>query len=107
MGCVAQSSRVFCGLTGASDRLSGGESRRGCGGILCQGSLIQIYNPEGRDTRMRTSVGHFTEVTVEVASTQLYLLQGGTGRPLIVLHGVEGHEGWLAFHEALAEHATV
>lgn len=54
-----------------------------------------------------TITGRFTEETVEVAQTQLYLLKGGTGRPLLVLHGVEGHEGWLAFHEALAEQATV
>jgi pimeloyl-ACP methyl ester carboxylesterase len=26
---------------------------------------------------------------------------------MVVLHGVEGHEGWLAFHAALAEGATV
>jgi pimeloyl-ACP methyl ester carboxylesterase len=56
---------------------------------------------------MTTSTGHFTEAAVEVAQTRLYLLKGGTGRPLLVLHGVEGHEGWLAFHEALAEHSTV
>ena len=56
---------------------------------------------------MATSTGRFTEETVEVAQTRLYLLKGGTGRPLIVLHGVEGHEGWLAFHDALAEDATV
>jgi pimeloyl-ACP methyl ester carboxylesterase len=56
---------------------------------------------------MTTSIGHFTEAMAEVAHTRLYMLQGGTGRPLIVLHGVEGHEGWLAFHEALAEQATV
>src|SRR5919109_5322304 len=56
---------------------------------------------------MTTSTGRFTEETVEVAQTRLYLLKGGTGRPLIVLHGVEGHEGWLAFHDALAEDATV
>ena len=56
---------------------------------------------------MTTSVGPFAEATVQVAHTQLYLLKGGTGQPLIVLHGVEGHEGWLSFHEALAEHATV
>jgi pimeloyl-ACP methyl ester carboxylesterase len=56
---------------------------------------------------MSATTGGFTEATVTVASTQLYQLTGGTGRPLIVLHGVEGHEGWLAFHEALAEHATV
>src|SRR5919206_778496 len=42
-----------------------------------------------------------------VGDTQLYLLRGGTGRPCLVLHGIEGHEGWLAFHAALAEQATV
>ena len=56
---------------------------------------------------MTTSTGHFTEAMAEVAQTQLYLLKGGTGRPLLILHGVEGHEGWLGFHEALAEQATV
>jgi pimeloyl-ACP methyl ester carboxylesterase len=56
---------------------------------------------------MTTSTEHFTETMVEVAQTQLYLLKGGTGRPLLVLHGVEGHEGWLGFHEALAAQATV
>jgi pimeloyl-ACP methyl ester carboxylesterase len=56
---------------------------------------------------MTTSTGRFAEETVEVAQTRLYLLKGGAGRPLLVLHGVEGHEGWLAFHDALAEHATV
>ena len=56
---------------------------------------------------MTTSTGPFTEETVEVAQTRLYMLKGGAGRPLLVLHGVEGHEGWLAFHEALAEQGTV
>jgi pimeloyl-ACP methyl ester carboxylesterase len=56
---------------------------------------------------MTTSTGHFTEAMVEVAHTQLYMLRGGTGRPLLTLHGVEGHEGWLAFHDALTEQATV
>jgi pimeloyl-ACP methyl ester carboxylesterase len=50
------------------------------------------------------------EVTTErvrVGQTELYLLKGGAGRPCVVLHGIEGHEGWLSVHEALAEHATV
>jgi pimeloyl-ACP methyl ester carboxylesterase len=42
-----------------------------------------------------------------LADTALYLLTAGTGQPLLVLHGVEGHEGWLPFHDALSTHATV
>lgn len=56
---------------------------------------------------MATVTVPFTEEKIAVAGTQLYLLKGGSGRPLLVLHGEEGHEGWLAFHEALAPSATV
>jgi pimeloyl-ACP methyl ester carboxylesterase len=52
-------------------------------------------------------IGRYTTEHAPVAQTQLYLLKGGSGHPMVVLHGVEGHEGWLAFHEALAESATV
>src|ERR1043165_9447168 len=44
---------------------------------------------------------------VAVGHTELYLLKGGQGRPCLVLHGIEGHEGWLSFHQALAEQRTV
>src|ERR1700716_2360121 len=44
---------------------------------------------------------------VLVGETALHVLKGGAGRPCVVLHGIEGHEGWLALHESLAEHATV
>ena len=53
------------------------------------------------------TTGRFAEETVEVAQTRVYGLEGGTGRPLLVLHGVNGHECGLAFHEALAAQATV
>ncbi|HEY3059136.1 MAG TPA: alpha/beta hydrolase [Chloroflexota bacterium] len=56
---------------------------------------------------MTVQSARFTTEQVPVGETQLYLLQGGTGRPCLVLHGLEGHEGWLAFHEALAQSATV
>lgn len=45
--------------------------------------------------------------TVQVGETEVHLLKGGSGRPVLVLHGLEGPEGWLAFHEALAANATV
>ena len=42
-----------------------------------------------------------------VGGTSLHLLKGGAGEPCLVLHGIEGDEGWLAFHDALARGATV
>jgi pimeloyl-ACP methyl ester carboxylesterase len=48
-----------------------------------------------------------TTETVAVGGTSLHVLRGGAGRPVLVLHGMEGHEGWLAFHAALAGQATV
>jgi pimeloyl-ACP methyl ester carboxylesterase len=51
--------------------------------------------------------GEATSEQVMVGPTALHLLRGGQGRPCLVLHGIEGHEGWLAFHGALAEQTTV
>ena len=45
--------------------------------------------------------------TVQVGEIGMQYLKGGSGRPLVVLHGVEGPEGWLAFHDALAEATMV
>src|SRR5882762_1161323 len=56
---------------------------------------------------MTTSTVQFTEERVKIAGTELYMLKGGSGPPVLVLHGVEGFEGWLPFHDALAEQATV
>lgn len=44
---------------------------------------------------------------VNLAGTTLQVLTGGGGQPCVVLHGIEGDEGWLAFHAALAEQMTV
>ena len=49
----------------------------------------------------------YTEHQSAVAATELYYLQGGTGNPMLILHGIEGHEGWLPFHEALAVNSSV
>src|SRR5262245_6624068 len=54
-----------------------------------------------------TSTVQFTEERVPIAGTELYVLKGRNGPPVLVLHGVEGFESWLGFHDALAEQATV
>ncbi len=48
-----------------------------------------------------------TETVVEVASAKIHMLQGGAGPPLLALHGAGGSQGWLRYHQALAEHFTV
>jgi len=45
--------------------------------------------------------------TIEVGDVGLHLLRGGSGRPALVLHGIEGPEGWLEFHDLLAQQADV
>jgi pimeloyl-ACP methyl ester carboxylesterase len=54
---------------------------------------------------MTTATGF--DQTVQVGDASLHLLRGGSGRPTLVLHGFEGPEGWLAFHEALSKSADV
>jgi pimeloyl-ACP methyl ester carboxylesterase len=47
------------------------------------------------------------EFFVEVAGAKIHLLKGGQGKPLVVLHSVEGNLGWLSYHRSLAQHFTV
>ena len=56
---------------------------------------------------MTASTKPWTEQMVEVAGTKLQLATGGTGEPLLILHGEMGHPGWLRFHEALAQRHTL
>jgi len=44
---------------------------------------------------------------VQVGATELHLLKGGSGPACLFLHGVEGDEGWLSFHDALCHGFSV
>ena len=49
----------------------------------------------------------WSEEIVEVGGTSLQLVKGGTGEPLLLLHGELGHPGWLRFHQSLAANHTL
>jgi pimeloyl-ACP methyl ester carboxylesterase len=47
------------------------------------------------------------EERIKVGGTTIQVLKGGTGEPLLLLHGLEGNPGWLRCVQALADHFTV
>jgi pimeloyl-ACP methyl ester carboxylesterase len=56
---------------------------------------------------MTTADGALTESFVEAAGLRIQLRRGGTGPPLLILHGELGVPGWLRAHALLARHFTV
>ena len=51
--------------------------------------------------------GDWSEEITHVAGTDLAIIKGGRGKPLLVLHEEMGHPGWLKWHSALAEDRTL
>lgn len=49
----------------------------------------------------------WTEEVTQVAGTNLAIVKGGTGKPLLVLHEELGHPGWMSWHAALAKEHTL
>ena len=56
---------------------------------------------------MPTATQSWVEEFVDVGGTRAQVLKGGSGSPLLVLHGAGGNPGWMPYHEALSEHFTV
>jgi pimeloyl-ACP methyl ester carboxylesterase len=49
----------------------------------------------------------WTEEITHVAGTDLAIIKGGRGKPLLVLHEELGHPGWLNWHSELAKERTL
>ena len=56
---------------------------------------------------MATGAQAWTEEFVEAAGVSLQMVKGGSGAPLLILHGELGHHGWLRCHDALAQDYTL
>ena len=52
-------------------------------------------------------MAEWTEEITHVAGTDLAIIKGGKGKPLLVLHEELGHPGWLSWHAALAKDRTL
>lgn len=49
----------------------------------------------------------YTDEIIDIAGTKVQVLKGGSGAPLLFLHGAGGNPGWMPYHQALAQHHTV
>lgn len=49
----------------------------------------------------------YQQLTVTVGEARIPYLKGGTGRPLLALHSIEGSLGWLRTYDELARNFTV
>src|SRR5579863_5936159 len=49
----------------------------------------------------------WTEEKFRVGESELNVIKGGQGKPLLVFHGELGHPGWLGWHSALAQKRTL
>ena len=56
---------------------------------------------------MTTSTKSWTEEMIEVAGANIQVVKGGSGDPLLVLHGEMGHPGWMRYHEGLSQRNTL
>ena len=56
---------------------------------------------------MTTSSITWTEEVLPVAGAEMNMKKGGSGEPLLVLHGEMGQPGWLRYHDELARNHTV
>jgi pimeloyl-ACP methyl ester carboxylesterase len=56
---------------------------------------------------MSTEATNFTEEFVQLDYGKVYLMKGGTGKPLVIFQDDLGSPGWIPFYEELASKFTV
>lgn len=56
---------------------------------------------------MADTAREWHEQTVKVDRTDLRVIKGGSGRPLLILHDELGYPGWLKWNSALAKNRTL
>ena len=49
----------------------------------------------------------WSEEFIQVAGARTQVFKGGTGAPVLVLHGAGGNPGWMPYHQELSKHFTV
>jgi pimeloyl-ACP methyl ester carboxylesterase len=54
-----------------------------------------------------TTTTSANESTVRIGENDVQMFSGGSGPPLLYLHGAGGNAGWQAFHQALAQSYSV
>ena len=54
-----------------------------------------------------TTTSSGTRTTINVAGTEVEMFTGGSGPPLLFLHGAGGNAGWQRYHEELSASYTV
>ena len=54
-----------------------------------------------------TTTSSANRTSISVSNTEVELFSGGSGPPLLFLHGAGGNSGWQAYHEELSKSYTV
>ena len=66
-------------------------------GVGYNGFCTYLYSKEDQP------LANWTETTANIAGTELALVKGGSGKPLLMFHDELGYPGWMRWNEELAK----
>jgi len=71
-------------------------------------NLIDAQNHAGEPPALEeNAVIKWTAETLDVGGTQLAMIKGGSGKPLLIFHDELGYPGWMTWNESLAHERTL